>query len=331
MLLFSIASSFAQKQLKIGDTIPDLYISGFLNHPGTQLSTLHKDGLLIINFWATWCGPCLRELPVLDSAVNESKGKLHVISTSYEPIQAVTSFLQNRKDIPTSHLRLLPADTLLHQLFPHRLIPHNIWVDNKGIIRHISGSEGINRKNIDEFLQGNTTSVQEKKDVLDFDYRKPFHLRDSSFAYRSIFTDYNPGIGAGILYFTILKKEGTFINRIFMWNQTINKLYLAAYSNMQASYKDTSLTEIITKDSLRFFWPKLAPMTMAASKYKTEEDWQKEHLYTYELILKKPVRDTLAFKYMMDDLNRNFEVKTAIKLRKRPCLVISTQSKKPVL
>jgi thiol-disulfide isomerase/thioredoxin len=54
--------------------------------------------LTIVNYWATWCGPCRKEMPDLDSVQKKylSKG-LKVIAVSDESLETVQDFLRDKK------------------------------------------------------------------------------------------------------------------------------------------------------------------------------------------------------------------------------------------
>lgn len=46
----------------------------------------HRGRWVVINFWATWCGPCLQEMPEL-SALHAMRGNVEVIGLAYEDIE----------------------------------------------------------------------------------------------------------------------------------------------------------------------------------------------------------------------------------------------------
>ena len=61
--------------------------------PDLALSSLRGRPLLI-NFWATWCPPCVREMPLLDSFYQQNKSKsLQMLGIAVDGAKPVTAFL----------------------------------------------------------------------------------------------------------------------------------------------------------------------------------------------------------------------------------------------
>ena len=53
--------------------------------------------VLLVNFWATWCPPCVEELPLLDFFYQENKGKnVQVVGLAVDQPSAVRTWLQTR-------------------------------------------------------------------------------------------------------------------------------------------------------------------------------------------------------------------------------------------
>lgn len=53
--------------------------------------------LLLVNFWATWCPPCVEELPLLDFFYQENKDKnLQIVGLAVDQPSAVRTWLQTR-------------------------------------------------------------------------------------------------------------------------------------------------------------------------------------------------------------------------------------------
>ncbi|HEY8025654.1 MAG TPA: TlpA disulfide reductase family protein [Burkholderiaceae bacterium] len=90
---------------KVGDVAPDFEATTFDGNRVTLAD--FKNQVLIVNFWATWCEPCKKELPLLDSYYRiQQKAGLRIIAVTtedslsagqLEPLARVVSFPMVRK------------------------------------------------------------------------------------------------------------------------------------------------------------------------------------------------------------------------------------------
>ena len=286
---------------KTYSTIQDLQVQQRKVWPDVQ------NKYVIINFWATWCGPCLKELPVLNALAKKYPDKLTVLSVSYEDSAKVIPFLKNHPELKAIHF--ISNDQVLHNRFKHRIIPHNIWIDDKGEIKYVTGAEEINEENMRGFINDQALSMRKKTDVIDFDYRKTLHLIDSTFRYRSILGDCIPGIGGGSTYNSATTSTGRKFKRLLIWNRSLYDLYEIAISKVPILTADYKLIDVRISDSTKFFWPVQCPESFKTSKYATRKDWEEQNLHSYELTLPFAVSDSAFFAYMLNDLDRSFGIK----------------------
>ncbi|OIP00665.1 MAG: thioredoxin [Bacteroidetes bacterium CG2_30_33_31] len=59
-----------------------------------------KSGVVIVDFWATWCGPCRRQGPILEQVASEMDGKILVAKLDVDG-NKVTSSRFSVQSIPT--------------------------------------------------------------------------------------------------------------------------------------------------------------------------------------------------------------------------------------
>jgi len=87
ILLFVFATNAVYAEdivgnLNIGDAIPDALGSDI---DGTKINSSDYQGkIMVISFWATWCPPCRRELPIIDNLQRlVGKDRLAVIAVNF--------------------------------------------------------------------------------------------------------------------------------------------------------------------------------------------------------------------------------------------------------
>src|SRR5580698_6451768 len=73
VFVYVIFDSFHENLVVVGDSAPDFSITADNGRPMTPSDFGGK--LLVLNFWATWCPPCIEELPSLNEFATEYKSK----------------------------------------------------------------------------------------------------------------------------------------------------------------------------------------------------------------------------------------------------------------
>ena len=115
---------------KVDDVAPDFHATLF---DGRKVSLADYRGqVLIINFWATWCGPCRRELPLINAyyKLMQPHGLAVLAATSEDRVS----------DYQLKPLQGALAFPLAHSVHgPYRdldALPTNYVIDRAGVVRY---------------------------------------------------------------------------------------------------------------------------------------------------------------------------------------------------
>ncbi len=116
--------------------------ASFSDAAGRELTLADFKGrVVLLNFWATWCAPCVREMPTLDRVQGKLSGQgLSVVAVSEDRggLEAVGPFL---KQLGLRHLEIYldPRGTLARE-FGLAGLPTTLLIDAEG--RLVGGLEG---------------------------------------------------------------------------------------------------------------------------------------------------------------------------------------------
>jgi len=119
----------------IGSPRPDFSLGSVT---GELVTTADFSGkTLLINFWATWCEPCRREMPMLmDLQTQHGSDGLQIVGIALDDVQSVRDFVQRYGITYTVLVGAADAmDTSAAYGNVEGVLPYSVLVDNAGIVR----------------------------------------------------------------------------------------------------------------------------------------------------------------------------------------------------
>jgi thiol-disulfide isomerase/thioredoxin len=148
------------ESVQVGSLVPNFDIN-ILTKEGTVKKNIkdYRGKVVILEFWATFCGPCLPAMDHLADLQFKFQKDLEVINITDEERWKVVSFLKKR---PTFLTIGLDNDKSINQLFYHQLMPHTIIIDPQGFIKAITSPEEVTEEVIYLTKSGAILAVKTK-------------------------------------------------------------------------------------------------------------------------------------------------------------------------
>jgi len=121
------------KIAKRGAVVPAFALSDLRGH-AIELPRAYAGRPVLLNLWASWCGPCVREMPELDrfARAQEPNGT-QVVGIALDDLAAVDAFLQRT---PVNYPLLIdtpgPRDAGVRLGNPKGVLPYSVLLDAQG-------------------------------------------------------------------------------------------------------------------------------------------------------------------------------------------------------
>ena len=126
------------------------------NGENLRLSEYRGD-VVLINFWATWCGPCRQEMPVLSELHDRYRALgFTVLGVNVEADTAKAKKLL--KDMPVSFPVVFDSDSVVSKQYDVVAMPSTVLVDRDGNMRYLhkgykSGLEDVYQQQVRELIR----------------------------------------------------------------------------------------------------------------------------------------------------------------------------------
>lgn len=227
-VIIIVCALTANAQIKIGQSINDLQVKDLLNAPVKQIDLNKLKGKVIwLEFWATWCSPCVSAMPHLQKLQKAYKGKMQVIAISNEKEKRIRQFISNR---PSNFWFSIDTADTFRSVFPYHIIPQSVLIDQNGVVVAITLPENITEQTIADVIAGKKISLPLKEDNMVKDPWGAYFSADPSTSNRFLV---QPKIEGQVSGYKRYLKDSIFKNRrVSLLNIPLENAYRIAYGDL---------------------------------------------------------------------------------------------------
>jgi thiol-disulfide isomerase/thioredoxin len=300
--VMSISETKAQSQshvLSIGDHVPDILLNNMINYHAAQAKLSDFRGkILVLDFWATWCGSCINHFESVNKIQQHYQNELRILLVNSKRDRdtrekIINLFERKGRDFASGFpFPSVYNDTILTALFPHYSIPHYVWIGKNGIIKAITAAEELTESNVDQLLKTNNLNSYQKQDVP---ADKPIYTDKSLplsnlLHYSILLKGKLDGLGGGARQ---RKIDGVPRGMVYN-NRSILELYEIAAKHLISNFNPKQLV-LNVQDSSSLLPP---------AKDENNMEWERQHFYSFELIV-APQQFKDFYSLMLGELNSN--------------------------
>ncbi|MEO3402307.1 redoxin domain-containing protein [Mucilaginibacter sp. CAU 1740] len=146
-------SASAQSSLKTGDAMPAIVIKPIINAPVSQvnLNAAMKPRFYILNFWGTWCSPCIPEMDNLAKLQKANEGRVQIIGVSNDPVDRLKKYLAKK---PSTLWLASDTSFYLYKAFGFTSVGQAAIINSRHQVVALVNTDSVNQHMVNKLLSG---------------------------------------------------------------------------------------------------------------------------------------------------------------------------------
>jgi thiol-disulfide isomerase/thioredoxin len=158
ILLLLFVTATGSGQIKTGEKVPQYILKNVLNGDRKPFDISTQGKPLLLEFWATWCAPCIPAMKELENYQNKFGNQLAILAISNDKLKNLLRYISN-----TNTSLKIASDSNHKDIFDYREIPHTVLIDKNGIVKAITTPDQLTDKIVAEFVAGKEIEVVKKE------------------------------------------------------------------------------------------------------------------------------------------------------------------------
>ena len=160
------------------DFVPNYTFIDIINSDDETFNTRNHDKPILLEFWATWCSPCIPAMQKLSDIQNKYGNEIEILTVSSDSRENLMRFVENTQ----TNLRIA-YDSSYISTFKHQYIPHLVIIDRNGNIKARTSPNYLTDNIIEDLIEGNEIAISENSGISNQDYHIIKNYKSNDFRF----------------------------------------------------------------------------------------------------------------------------------------------------
>jgi len=247
----------AQEPYKQADLVSDIPVTQILNYPSSPASLKKMQGnITIIDFFGTWCAPCIKALPDLKGYQEKFKDDVKVILVSTETKDKLSKFINSRQ--PFAFPMIVDADNIFTNAFKPPSYPYSIVLDKNLKILLITNAADLTETMLVKFIADNKNITETKNTAPEIKSETKTEIKPM---------------------YTISNNALVKLSQDFMYAAKTNEATADYINRLKELKYEALLTGLKNDDDKKAFWINLYNAYTNASLHKDPEQYKSRNSF----------------------------------------------------